>query len=95
MEFLYKRRFLEAFDRLPRTDQSRVMEAERRIRAFYETRMSPHGLGVKKLFSGHARVFEARAGLRLRLLWVQSPGIVSFVFLGTHDEVRRYLRSFA
>ncbi len=95
MEFLYKRRFLEGFDRLSAQDQKRVIEAERGVRAFCESRRAAPGLGIKSLHSGRSKVWEARAGVRLRLLWVETESLVSFVFIGSHDEVRRFLRSLA
>jgi mRNA-degrading endonuclease YafQ of YafQ-DinJ toxin-antitoxin module len=52
----------------------------------------PHrhaGLGIRKLAS---RYFEMRVGLDLRLVFRLDPETISFVFAGTHDEVRRFLK---
>jgi len=52
----------------------------------------PHrhsGLGVRKLAGGY---FEMRAGLDLRLIFKIELAAVIFVFAGTHDEVRRFLK---
>jgi mRNA-degrading endonuclease RelE of RelBE toxin-antitoxin system len=54
----------------------------------------PHrhaGLGIRKLVS---RYFEMRVGLDLRLVFRLDPETISFVFAGTHDEVRRFLKQF-
>jgi mRNA-degrading endonuclease YafQ of YafQ-DinJ toxin-antitoxin module len=53
----------------------------------------PHlhrGLGVRKLHA--SGVWEARVGLGLRLLFAVQPDLLTFVRVGTHDEVRRFLR---
>jgi hypothetical protein len=53
----------------------------------------PHahrGLGIRKL---GARLFECRAGLSLRFVFQDRPDDLFVAFLGTHDEVRRLLRS--
>jgi hypothetical protein len=52
----------------------------------------PHshsGIGIRKL---RPKVFECRAGLRLRLIIRDMPEELRAEFLGTHDEVQRYLR---
>ena len=47
------------------------------------------GLGLKKLGPG---VFEARAGLGLRIVYVEEGNRMMLALLGNHDEVRRFLR---
>jgi hypothetical protein len=68
-----------------------VIEAlERLVDAFGQ----PHthsGLSIRKLRS---QLFEARAGLELRVLFLVSSRRLVLVFLGDHDEVRSFLRSF-
>jgi len=54
----------------------------------------PHrhaGLGIRKLVN---RYFEVRVGLDLRLVFRLDPETISFVFAGSHDEVRRFLKQF-
>lgn len=93
MDFLYKKAFLDAFDALSNEEQFLVREADHRIRGRYSGKPAPPGLGIKKLHQGPAgTVFEARAGLALRILWAESGTRVSFILLGTHDDVRRYLK---
>jgi len=52
----------------------------------------PHrhsGLGIRKLVKNY---FEMRVDLDLRLVFkVESDGII-FIFAGTHDEVRQFLK---
>ena len=93
-EFLYKKRFLNAFESLPNDDKDLVREAVREVRAYYETNKGSYGLRIKKLYEGvSGKVFEARLNLSIRLIWVEHKGLVAFALLGSHDEVRRYLRN--
>jgi mRNA-degrading endonuclease RelE of RelBE toxin-antitoxin system len=57
---------------------------------------NPHrhaGAGIRKLTP---RLFECRAGLKLRLLFIPdaSRRELVFVYIGNHDEVSRQLRNF-
>jgi hypothetical protein len=55
---------------------------------------NPHahsGLGIRKL---RADLFECRASLALRILFRASPEALILRFIGSHDEVQKYLRTF-
>jgi mRNA-degrading endonuclease RelE of RelBE toxin-antitoxin system len=52
----------------------------------------PHrhsGLGIRKLVKNY---FEMRAGLDLRLVFRIERDSIIFIFAGSHDEVRQFLR---
>lgn len=52
----------------------------------------PHrhtGLGIRKLAPN---LFECRAELNLRLVFLARKGVLTFDFAGDHEEVRNYLR---
>ncbi len=54
---------------------------------------TPHahlGLGIRKLVGS---LFELRIGLDLRILFWFEQGQVVLHFLGTHDDVRAFLKS--
>ncbi|MBI3319149.1 MAG: hypothetical protein HYZ89_00975 [Candidatus Omnitrophica bacterium] len=94
MRFLYKERYLKQFGRFSRNDQLLIHETDRQIRAYYHTRQASVGLRIKHLFvKGADRVFEARISRATRVVWVEFGDLVSFALVGSHDEVRRYLRS--
>jgi hypothetical protein len=94
MRFIYKERYLKRFDRFPAEEQTLILETDQQIRAFYATRQAPTGLGIKLLYrSGPGKVFEARASRGIRIVWAERGDMVSFVLVGLHDEVKRYLRS--
>lgn len=94
MQFLYKERYLKRFDRFSASEQTLILEADQQIRAYYHTRQVPFGLRLKLLYTkGEEKIFEARVSQAIRILWAQREEQVSFVLLGLHNEVRRYLRS--
>ncbi len=49
------------------------------------------GLGLRKLH--RSGIWEARAGLGLRLVFAVERDLCTLVTVGTHEEVQRYLRS--
>ncbi len=94
MPFLYKQRFLKRFDRCSHDDQALVLKTDQEIRSYYATRHALFGLRIKLLYArGAEKIFEARVTQAIRLVWAEREGLVSFVMVGLHDEVKRYLRS--
>jgi mRNA-degrading endonuclease YafQ of YafQ-DinJ toxin-antitoxin module len=49
------------------------------------------GLGLRKLHS--SGIWEVRLGIDLRAIFRLQDDAAEFAFLGTHDEVRRFLRN--
>lgn len=94
MQFIHKERYLKRFDRFTRHEQVLVLEADRQIRAYYATRQAPQGLRIKLLYtSGQEKIFEARANRSIRIAWAERGEEVSFLLVGNHDEIKRYLRA--
>lgn len=94
-KFLYKKEFLRAFDSYKEAEKELIIMAEKQIRHYYLKQTAPYGLRIKKLFENNeGKTFEARVSDKIRLLYVESKELVVFAFLGNHDEVRRYIKSF-
>jgi mRNA-degrading endonuclease RelE of RelBE toxin-antitoxin system len=67
-------------------------EVVRKLLELGENFGHPHqhaGIGIRKL---RADLFECRVGLALRVLFRASPEALIIRFIGTHDEVQKYLR---
>jgi hypothetical protein len=96
MQFEYATRFEKSLRRRSPQDRIRTAEAIEQIIGYFETHQAPEGLGLKKLFSreGLGAVFEARATIALRILFVVQQEVVTFLMVGDHEEVRRFIRSF-
>ena len=82
-------RFRRTYHQLQAADQQVVDSALRRLEEYLNSGQAPVGLGVKKLGPG---VFEVRAGLALRIVYVKEGPRVVLALLGDHDEVHRFLR---
>jgi len=94
MLFRYKKAYLKKFDSFKPAEKELVISADRQIRHYYVARVSPYGLRIKKLYSDNsANIFEARVSDKIRIIWVHSGSLVSFAFLGSYDEAKRYIKS--
>lgn len=94
MHFRYKKAFLKEFESLNHLEKNLVIAADKQIRNYYLSHDAPYGLRIKKLYAeGGDKIFEARVSDKIRILWVESEGLVSFTMVGDHDEIKRYLRS--
>ena len=96
MRFEYATRYARSLRHVPPHDLRRAAETIEQIVQYCETRQAPEGLGLKKLFAheGIGAVFEARVGLARRLLFTVKQDVVTFLMVGDHEDVRRFIRSF-
>jgi hypothetical protein len=88
-QLVVKARFQRAYARLSPTEQDLVKKALRRLQHDVETGDAPGGVGLKKLGPG---VCEFRVGLALRGVYVEEGSVLALALLGSHDEVRRFLK---
>jgi hypothetical protein len=86
---------LKSFERLAGKlslpDKTQLADSLEQINNFVISGDLPIGLGFKKI--GQDK-YEFRAGLRLRIVVKAESGTYYLVFIGNHDEVRRYLRKY-
>ena len=95
LRYRFKASFEKKYRRLSGQDQTLVLKTVEAIQLSMQKGVSAHGLGLKKLFSDpEGGVYEARAGLSLRILWLKKNDLVVFAFIGDHSEVRKYLKNF-
>lgn len=80
--------FLKALDKLDPHVKAGAKEATGKVIDFYELRRKAPGLGVKLL---RGRIWEARAGLKIRVLYILKDDELRFVLAGSHDDVRKFL----
>ena len=92
--YFFKTPFQKAFESLPREKQILVTKALEDIRHYLESGQASYGLRIKKLYEGSGgKTFEARVGLDLRIVWVQSKEEVIFSLLGSHNQVKHFLKN--
>jgi len=90
MKFVYKKEFLKRLSSYPAPLKELILEADQQIKSYLETQNAPYGLRVKKI---GPKTFEARVTDKMRIVWVREEENVYFCLLGTHDEIRRFIKN--
>jgi len=90
MRYEYKPSFDRMFKKLPKDRRDKVLKAIFALIEYFEVGKRAKGLGLKHLRDDF---WEIRADIRDRIMFAFTDDIVSFVVVGTHDEIRRFLRS--
>lgn len=88
-QIVVKGRFRKAYKRLSEPEQHLVNLALKCFELYLQTQQASPGLGIKHL---GRHTYEFRAGLALRIVYILEENQVILALLGTHDEVRRYLK---
>ena len=76
--------------KLPKPARRRVGKAMEAVQLAWGNPHTHGGAGIRRLA---ANLFESRAGLQNRLIFQDVEGCLYFHFLGSHDEVQKFLRS--
>lgn len=69
--------------------KSWVKDATAKVIDFYTADKKSEGLGVKRL---RGNIWEARAGLKIRVLYDLAGSRLTFILAGSHDDVKRFLK---
>lgn len=80
--------FLKQLGKLDHQAKESAKEAAGKVIDFYERGVKSPGLGLKRL---RGDIWEARAGLKIRVLYLLKDDGVRFLLTGTHDQVRQFL----
>lgn len=83
--------FVRSSKNLSPPDRVQLAESLEQFNNFVVSGNLPVGLGFKKI--GQDK-YEFRAGLRLRIVAKAESNAYYLVFVGSHDEVKRYLRKY-
>ena len=73
-----------------REERKDIGELIERVRNDFGNPHTHGGVGIRALGQG---LYECRYGLSLRLVFAAYDGLLYFHIVGTHDEVRRFLRA--
>lgn len=90
MRYFRTNAFKRLYRKLPPDRRQAVDQA---LKYFDEMLIAGHpavGLGLKEL---RRDVWEIRAGLRDRIIFCKSKDTVEFLALGSHDQIRRFLKN--
>lgn len=89
MQVSYAPAFLRHLRNLDKPVRETVKEAVGNVIDSYEGRRRTPGLGIKRL---RGNLWEARAGLQVRVVYALSGDHLRFILAGNHDDVRGFLR---
>lgn len=82
--------FKRAYRGLDGTRQERVDSTLLKLADAFETGQISPGLGLKPLQHG---IWEARSSIHDRILFCREPDdVVELLLIGTHDEIKRFLK---
>ena len=85
------RHFIERVQKQPSVIRAAVFETILALPDAFRQPGQHAGLGLRKLHP--SGVWEVRIGLELRVLIQMAPDTAIFRFLGSHDQVRKYLKN--
>lgn len=85
--------FAPSFQRIIKKMDSPVKESiknsVKQIIDFYNSGQKTSGLGIKNL---RGTLWEARSGIKVRVLYDLSENQLTFVLAGSHDNVKNFLK---
>ena len=90
MRYAYHQAFLHTTARLSHHHADALLRAIEKFQQAIESGQWPRGLGLTHLRRDY---FEFRVDLHLRVIYRRSPGLTEYVLYGSHDDVRRFLKS--
>ena len=90
MNVRYLNSFVRTFKSLASQDRVKTTRTISDLLEFLENKIRPSaGLGLKKL---RKNLWEVRVGIKTRVLFTLNPDLITFAFVGSHDEIRKYLK---
>ncbi len=90
MKYILLKSFLKKYDSCPRAEQESILDTIEQIKDYLEKNNAPFGLRIKKLST---RIYEARINIHLRIIYFREKDIVKFICLGSHDDIKRFLKN--
>ena len=83
--------FERSLKKLSPQEREQVAQSLEQFNTFLVTKEIPAGLGFKKIDQDK---YEIRSTIRLRVVLKAEDNDFFLVFVGNHDDVRRYLRDY-
>lgn len=90
MRYAYQPSFLDATRRLPVTQAAQLLKAIVKFQQAMEAGRWPQGLGLTHLRGAY---FEFRVDIHRRVIYRRHDDLIQYVLYGSHDQVRRFLKS--
>lgn len=90
MIYTFKPSYLRSLKNLDKKRKLSVDKAIESLIKFFQTREIPKDLGLKQL---RYNLWEIRADLSDRVIFRRISNRVEFIIVGSHDEIKRFLRN--
>lgn len=90
MRYAYQPSFLDATRHLSHAQAAKLLKAIEKFQQAIENRQWPQGLGITHLRDGY---FEFRVDIHMRVTYRRSGDLIQYVLYGSHDEIRRFLKT--
>ena len=90
MKYSFKSSFTHLFTKLDRLKQIQVVEALEALKTVFESGVKPEGLGLKRL---RKNIWEIRSSLKDRVLFAYEKDEITFILVGNHNDIVRYLKN--
>lgn len=71
-------------------DKGKLKKSLCQLNGFLATGIFPKGLGLKKLLDD---IYELRVDIRLRVILQMDQEVVYLVLVGSHDQIKKYLKN--
>lgn len=91
MRIEFKKSFYHTLRYYDQKEQYKIIEVIELLVKFFEKSQIPHGLGLK-LLKPKRRIWEARAGSNIRIIFRYEKNLLEFALVGNHDDIKRYIK---
>ncbi len=82
------------FEALSGQDQILATKTVHALKSYFHGHEAAHGLRIKKIHSkSGTESYEARINLSLRLVWIETSNQILLCMIGSHDEVRKFIKN--
>ena len=89
MRLNYLKSYDRLFKELTSPQQENAIKAIDALIEFIKTGKKPQGLGLKKVRSDY---WEIRLSVKNRIIFEFKSDIINFTFVGSHNEVKKFLK---
>jgi len=89
LNYFFKPSFTRCFKKLEQVKQKQAVEAIEALKTVLESGIKLDGLGLKRISN---ELWEIRSSLKDRIIFTFKKEVVTFVLIGNHDDVKRYLK---
>ena len=90
MRFVYQPSFLDTTRQLSHPQASKLLKAIEKFQHAMASHQWPQGLAITHLRGDY---FEFRVDIHMRVIYRRMGDLIQYVLYGSHDQVRRFLRT--